>query len=128
MPDRPHKCPLCHSVFRTESGMKSHLARQHETPAVANALATEYAAKSVGLQEENTQLKQKLHHAEARQMETDLELAQELAARAKDLAQIQHLRNELNEAMMQLWMVHGLVKERLGIALPNPFKPPEELH
>ncbi len=30
MPSRQYKCPLCHSAFRNESGMKWHIAHKHE--------------------------------------------------------------------------------------------------
>lgn len=122
MPNRPYKCPLCHSVFRNESGMKWHIAHRHEIPTAFDTLGKDYETKIVGLQDENTQLKQKLDRVEGELIETKLKLGEEVLARANDWAQIQRLRDGLNKAVIALALRDILIREKLNIELGNPFE------
>ena len=122
MPDRPYKCPLCHSVFRNESGMKWHIAHRHEIPTAFDTLGKDYETKIVGLQDETIQLKEKLDRVERELLETKLKLAEKVLARANDWAEIQRLRESFDKAVIAIILRDNLIKEKLNIQLKNPFE------
>ena len=122
MRDRPYKCPLCHSVFKTESGMKWHIAHQHEIPAAFDTLGKQYEAKTVSLQEENDRLRKKLDQIQRELEETRLTLIEEKAARIEVIAEIARLRADLNKAMFGLASRDHILQEKLNIQLESPFE------
>ncbi len=117
MVDRPYKCPLCHSAFRNESGMKWHVAHRHEVPAAFDALGKDYEAKTTSLKEENSLLKQKLEELPL----IKVALSEEKAENLEALTQIQKLEQELDKAIMALAMRDTILKDQFNIELPNPF-------
>jgi hypothetical protein len=102
--------------------MKWHIAHRHEIPTAFDTLGKDYETKIVGLQDENTQLKQKLDRVEGELIETKLKLGEEVLARANDWAQIQRLRDGLNKAVIALALRDILIREKLNIELGNPFE------
>ena len=99
MPSRAYKCPLCHSAFRNESGMKWHLAHRHEVPTAFDALGKEYETKLVSLQDENTLLKQKVQQL--------LGVEGELGAVRLKLSKTAGLQDENNSLKQKLQQVEG---------------------
>ena len=93
MPSRPYKCPVCHSAFRNESGMKWHLAHRHEVPGAVDALDKKYETKIVGLQDENTLLKQKLERAESELSTFKLNFNEAIEAMTKYSAEMLRYHN-----------------------------------
>ena len=61
MLEKPYKCPVCHSSFRTESGMMSHLSRQHETDRAVDEVRKTY---EVIIAEQNKDIAQNKQEAE----------------------------------------------------------------
>lgn len=122
MPNRPYECPLCRSVFRNESGMKWHIAHRHEIPTAFDTLGKDYEIKIVGLEDENTLLKQSLQRVERELIETKLKLSEGVLARANDWAEIRRLQDVINKTAMNLALRDRLIKEKLNIELKNPFE------
>ena len=122
MANRPYKCPLCHSVFRTESGMKWHIAHKHEIPTAFDTLGKHYEAKTISLQEENAQLKQKLNEIERELEETKAKLLTETAAKLEAEARVQQLTRERDKAITAMALRDHIIEERLQIHLKNPLE------
>ena len=115
MVNRPYKCPLCHSVFKMESGMKWHIAHRHEIPAAFDTLGKDYEAKTASLQDENIWLKEASGKLEKKLEETSAELAKEKVARLEAEARVLQLTNERNIALTAMVIQDILIKEKLGI-------------
>jgi len=122
MVNRPYKCPLCHSAFRNESGMKWHIAHRHEIPTAFDALGKDYEAKTTNLLEENAALKKKLEQIERELEQTKMVLIQEQGERLKEAAQIEKLNKDLQKAILVIAVRDQIIKERLNIEMPNPFQ------
>lgn len=122
MPNRPYKCPLCHSVFRTESGMEWHIAHRHQIPTAFDALGKDYEAKTMSLQNDNAQLKQKLDELEAGLKETKMKLLEKTAAKFEADAQVLQLTAERDKAIVAMVVRDHIIQEKLQIQLKNPFE------
>ena len=123
MVSRPYKCPLCHSAFKVESGMKWHLAHRHEIPAATDALGKDYEDKVTYLREENAQLIEKIDKLEKVLSQTNLAFMQEQGERIKEAATNLQLNNIIKIAAMAIATRDQLIKERLNIDMPDPFEP-----
>ena len=122
MPNRPYKCPLCHSVFRTESGMEWHIAHRHEIPTAFDTLGKDYEAKTISLQNDNAQLKQKLGELDTELKSTEVKLLTETAAKLEAHAQVQQLTMERNKAILAMVLRDRIIQEKLHMQLKNPFE------
>ncbi len=122
MVSRPYKCPLCHSTFRNESGMKWHIAHRHEIPNAFDALGKDYETKTTSLLEENTLLKKKVKQLEMALEQTQIDLLQEQGEKLKAAAEVMKLNNDIQKMAMAIALRDILIKERLNIERPNPFK------
>jgi len=122
MVSRPNKCPLCHSTFRNESGMKWHIAHRHEIPIAFDVLGKGYDAKVTNLQEENALLKKKVEDLERELGQTKIDLMQERTAKLKEAAEVIKLNNDIQTMVMALVFRDSLIKERLNIEMPTHFK------
>ena len=121
MSDRPYKCPLCHSHFRNESGMKWHVAHRHELPAALDALGKDYEAKTKSLQEENTQLKQRVDQIERELEYTEVASLKEKAAKLAANAEIEQLNKDLLKMTIALAARDVMIQEKLNIPVKDPF-------
>lgn len=121
MVDRPYKCPLCHSAFRNESGMKWHVAHRHEVPAALDALGKDYEAKTASLKEENSQLKQKLNQLQEELSLIKVALSEEKAEKLEAITQKQRLEQERDKTIMALVVRDKILQDKLNIELPNPL-------
>ena len=121
MVDRPYKCPLCHSAFRNESGMKWHLAHRHEVPAALDALGKDYEAKTASLKEENSQMKQELAQVREELSLNKMALSVEKEEKLEVFKQMQRLKQELGKAIEELVVRDMILKDKLNIEMPNPF-------
>jgi len=121
MSDRPYKCPLCHSHFRNESGMKWHVAHRHEVPAALDALGKDYEAKTKSLQEENTQLKQRVDQIERELEYTEVASLKEKAAKLAANAEIEQLNKDLLKMTIALAARDVMIQEKLNIPVKDPF-------
>ena len=122
MVSRPYKCPLCHSAFKNESGMKWHLIHRHEIPAAFDALGKEYDAKVSALEQENGQLKKKVEQLEWELERDEIALVQEKKAKLELYAQISELNTKFQKALTMLAARDTLIKAELNIDMPEPFK------
>jgi len=102
--------------------MKWHIAHRHEIPTAFDTLGKDYETKIVGLEDENTLLKQNLQRVERELIETKLKLSEEVLARANDWAEIRRLQDVINKAAMNLALRDVLIREKLNIELGNPFE------
>jgi len=121
MVDRPYKCPLCHSAFRNESGMKWHVAHRHEVPAALDALGKDYEAKTASLKEENSQVKQKLDQLQEELSLIKVALSEEKAEKLEAITQKQRLEQERDKTIMALVVRDKILQDKLNIELPNPL-------
>jgi len=122
MQERPCKCPLCHSAFKGEGGMKWHLVHRHEIPAAFDALGKEYGEKAAVMHEENASLKQKVDKLQQELNKTNIELINETTEKLSVTAQLMGSNNLLRRAAFAVFTRDSLIKERLGMDLPNPFE------
>jgi len=122
MVSRPYKCPLCHSAFRNESGMKWHISHRHEIPAAFDALGKDYKAEITNLNQEIVLKNKKAEQLEKELQETQIALMREKAEKIAANAKIAELENTIQKMMMMIAVRDILIKERLNIELPNPFK------
>jgi septal ring factor EnvC (AmiA/AmiB activator) len=122
MVSRPYKCPLCHSAFRNESGMKWHISHRHEIPAAFDALGKDYKAEITNLNQEIVLKNKKAEQLEKELQETQIALMREKAEKIAANAKIAELENAIQKMMMMIAVRDILIKERLNIELPNPFK------
>ena len=122
MVSRPYKCPLCHSTFRNESGMKWHIAHRHEMPTAFDALGKDYETKATNLLEENNLLKKKVEQLERELGQTEVALIREQGERVKEAAEVLRLNGDLHKAAIAIAARDCIIKERLNIEMPNPFK------
>ena len=122
MVSRPYKCPLCHSTFRNESGMKWHIAHRHEIPNAFDALGKDYDAKVTNLQEENALLKKKVEDLEMALGQAKIDLMQERTEKLMEATEVMKLNNDIQTMAIAIVFRDNLIKERLNIEMPNPFK------
>ena len=122
MVSRPYKCPLCHSTFRNESGMKWHIAHRHEIPTAFDALGKDYDAKVTNLQEENALLKKKVEDLEMALGQSKIDLMQERAEKLIKATEVMKLNNDIQTMAIAIVIRDSIIKERLNIEMPNPFK------
>ncbi len=122
MVSRPYKCPLCHSTFRMESGMNWHIAHRHEIPTAFDVLGKDYDAKVTNLQEENALLKKKVEDLERELGQAKIDLMQERTEKLKEAAEVMKLNNYIQTMAIAIVFRDNLIKERLNIEMPNPFK------
>ncbi len=122
MVSRPYKCPLCHSTFRNESGMKWHIAHRHEIPTAFDALGKDYDAKVANLQEENAILKKKVEDFEMELGQAKIDFMQERAEKLIKATEVMKLNNDIQTMAIAIVFRDNLIKERLNIEMPNPFK------
>ena len=122
MVSRPYKCPLCHSAFRNESGMKWHIAHRHEIPTAFDALGKDYEDKIRNLQEENVTLKKKIEQLERELAQTNVALIREQAEKMEEMAKVMKLNNDIQKMAMGIVVRDHFIKERLNIDMPSPLK------
>jgi chromosome segregation ATPase len=118
MVSRPYKCPLCHSAFRNESGMKWHLAHRHEIQAATDALGKDYEAKASALEKENSELKKRVEQL-MRELEKDeVELVKEKEVKLELIKKISELEARCQKYLTIIASRDILIKEKLNIDMP----------
>ena len=110
MVSRPYKCPLCHSTFRNESGMKWHIAHRHEIPNAFDALGKDYEIQATNLLEENALLKKKVENLEMKLSQAEIDLMQERAEKLREVAEVMRLNNEMQVMAMALVFQNSTTK------------------
>lgn len=116
---RRFECPRCMSAFRTESGMKWHLAHKHELPAAMDAIGKNYEVKIEESQTQNDRLKLELEKTKALLQSTQMSLLSQAAAKNKALLDNQHLVNLVTELMINITALSSLVESRFGVKVPD---------
>jgi len=119
---RPFKCPLCLSAFRTESGMKWHLAHKHETPAAVDAICQDYKAKVEDLEMQNTRLQKQLDETIMLLQSAKSRLEYEIAAKEKSWRDNKALIDFCNKMMIYFAALDINLLAKYNISIPNPFK------
>ncbi len=122
MVSRPYKCPLCHSTFRNESGMKWHIAHRHEIPNAFDALGKDYETKTTSLLEENALLKKKVKQLEMALEQAKIDFMQERTEKLIKATEVMKLNNDIQTMAIAIVFRDNLIKERLNIEMPDPFK------
>jgi hypothetical protein len=102
--------------------MKWHISHRHEIPAAFDALGKDYEGKIVNLKEENTLLKKKMEQLEKQLQETEIALMREKAEKIVETARVVELNNATQKMIMMITVRDILIKEKLNIEMPNPFK------
>jgi len=102
--------------------MKWHIAYRHEIPTAFDALGKDYEAKTMSLQNDNAQLKQKLDELEAGLKETKMKLLEKTAAKFEADAQVLQLTAERDKAIVAMVVRDHIIQEKLQIQLKNPFE------
>jgi len=102
--------------------MKWHIAHRHEIPTAFDTLGKDYEAKTISLQEDNAQLKQKLNEIERELEETKAKLLAETAAKLEAEARVQQLTRERDKAITAMVLRDHIIEEKLQIHLKNPFE------
>jgi DNA repair exonuclease SbcCD ATPase subunit len=120
MVSRPYKCPLCHSAFRNESGMKWHLAHRHEIPAATDALGKEYGAKTAALEEEISELKKQVEQLMWELEKDEVELVKEKEVKGELIKKISELEARFQKALIYIAGRDALIKAKLNIDMPEP--------
>ena len=121
MVSRPYKCPLCHSTFRNESGMKWHLAHRHEIPNAFDALGKDYEDKIVNLSQENDFLEKKLQIQELVLQKSQIDVFKERAAKELESLKVIKLTKDMEKMAIALAIRSSVLKERLNIELSDPL-------
>ena len=122
MVSKPSKCPLCHSAFKGESGMKWHLLHGHEIPNAFDALGKEHEAKTKNLLEENASLEKKVQILEFELHQNQIKLIKEQGEKVLESIEVVKLNKDMQKMAMALVIRDSLLKEKLNIELPSPFK------
>ena len=122
MVSRPYKCPLCHATFRNESGRNWHIAHRHEIPNAFDVLGKNYESKLMTLQEENKLLKKKVEDLERELSQAEIETMKERTEKLEETARVIKLNNDIQKMAMAIAARDIIIKERLGIVMPNPFE------
>lgn len=102
--------------------MKWHIAHKHEIPTAFDTLGKDYEAKTISLQKDNAQLKQKLDEIERELEETKAKLLAETAAKLEAEAWVQQLTRERDKAIMAMVVRDHIIEKKLQIHLKNPFE------
>jgi hypothetical protein len=122
MVSRPYKCPLCHSAFRNESGMKWHVSHRHEIPAAFDALGKDYKAEIANLNQEIALKNKKAELLEKELQDTQIALMQEKTEKIAALAEVAELNKATQKMILMIVIRDIYLKQFLNIELPNPFK------
>ena len=112
MVSRPYKCPLCHSTFRNESGMKWHIAHRHEIPTAFDLLGKDYETKTTSLLEENALLKKKVKQLEMALEQADIDLMQERAEKLIKATEAMKLNNDIQTMAIAIVFRDKLIKDK----------------
>jgi hypothetical protein len=102
--------------------MKWHIAHRHEIPNAFDALGKDYETKTTSLLEENALLKKKVKQLEMALEQAKIDLMQERAERLIKATEVMKLNNDIQTMAMAIAIRDNLIKERLNIEMPNPFK------
>ncbi len=102
--------------------MKWHIAHRHEIPTAFDALGKDYETKTTSLLEENALLKRKVKQLEMALEQATIDLMQERGETLIKATEVMKLNNDIQKMAMALVFRDHLIKERLKIEMPNPFK------
>ena len=102
--------------------MKWHLIHRHETQNAFDALGKDYEEKTKSLFEEKALLEKKVQILDLELQKTRIDLIKEQAERALESAEFVKLSKDMQKMAMALVVRDSLIKEKLNIELPNPFK------
>ena len=102
--------------------MKWHIAHRHEIPTAFDALGKDYEAKIINLQKENAELGKRVQLLERELEQAKMDLVKEQAERLKVDAQTVVLNRYIQRAVFGIVARNQILKERLNITMPDPFK------
>jgi thermostable 8-oxoguanine DNA glycosylase len=102
--------------------MKWHIAHRHEIPTAFDALGKDYDAKVTNLQEENALLKKKVEDLEMALGQAKIDFMQERTEKLIKATEVMKLNNDIQTMAMAIALRDNLIKVRLNIEMPNPFK------
>ncbi|MFC1938167.1 hypothetical protein ACFLWH_00685 [Chloroflexota bacterium] len=102
--------------------MKWHIAHRHEIPTAFDVLGKDYDVKVTNLREENALLKKKMEDFERKLSQAEIALIKEQAEELKNIAETIKLNSDIKTIAMAIAIRDNLIKEKLNIEMPNPFK------
>lgn len=102
--------------------MKWHVIHRHEIPNVFDALGKDYEEKTKSLIEENAFLERKVQILDLELQKTRIDLLKEQSEKALESAEVVKLSKDMQKMAMALVVRDSLIKEKLNIELPDPFK------
>jgi hypothetical protein len=102
--------------------MKWHLIHRHEIPNAFDALGKGYEAQTKNLLEENALLEKKAQILELELQQNQIKLIKEQGEKVLESAEIVKLNKDMQKMAMALVIRDSLIKEKLNIELPDPFK------
>jgi chromosome segregation ATPase len=102
--------------------MKWHISHRHEIPAAFDALGKDYKSEIANLNQEIVLKNEKAEQLEKELEETQIALMREKVEKTAANAKIAELEDTIQKMMMMIAIRDILIKDRLNIELPNPFK------
>ena len=102
--------------------MKWHIAHRHEIPNAFDALGKDYETKTTSLLEENALLKKKVKQLEMALEQAKIDLMQERAEKLIKATEVMKLNNYIQTMAIAIVFRDKLIKDKLNIEMPNPFK------
>jgi hypothetical protein len=102
--------------------MKWHLVHRHETPNAFDALGKDYEAKTQKTFEEKVLLEKRVQLLEMEFQQTEIKLIKERGEKLLESAEVEKLKKDMQKMAVALVIRDSLIKEKLNIELPSPFK------
>jgi peptidoglycan hydrolase CwlO-like protein len=112
-----HNCP-CSSRQRTLCSP----APARSIPNAFDVLGKDYDTKLTNLRKENELLKEKVDDFERKLSQAEIEITKEQAEKLEETARVIKLNNEIQKMAVAIAVRGIIIKERLGIVMPNPFE------
>jgi peptidoglycan hydrolase CwlO-like protein len=85
-------------------------------------LGKDYDTKLTNLRKENELLKEKVDDFERKLSQAEIEITKEQAEKLEETARVIKLNNEIQKMAVAIAVRGIIIKERLGIVMPNPFE------
>jgi folylpolyglutamate synthase/dihydropteroate synthase len=109
--------------------MMWHVSHRHEAPQALEALGKTYDEKLASLQQDNAkqaqeidELKTKLDNTEKKFLNMSLNVIKEQEQNVNFMLQIRNMANNQSKLVFALVLRDQVLKQRLGITLPDPFR------
>jgi hypothetical protein len=99
-----------------------HLIHRHEIPNAFDALGKDFEEKSKNLNQEKELLEKKVQIQELELLKAQIDLVKEQTEKALESAEVIKLNKDMQVLATALVIRDSILKEKLNIELPDPFK------